>query len=175
MRVAIFKRPPRAQFLTKSKNFCGHQIENCLKILLDFEIFEKGHSKPELRMIKVWSQIIVLFAMFYTNPSLFLAFTVFTSIVYFFWLFPFQPPPFENPRLQPGLVSNFWHRPTFWIFLGGLNDTLYSYRRISVFDFSFVVIWASEGSAPGLDHILNMFLWYPPCIPYPKSYLFSWM
>jgi len=41
MRVAIFKRPPRAQFLTKSKNFCAHQIENYLEIILGFEILKK--------------------------------------------------------------------------------------------------------------------------------------
>ena len=44
MRGALFKRLPRAQILTKSKNFCTHQIENCLEIILGFEIFEKGNS-----------------------------------------------------------------------------------------------------------------------------------
>ena len=30
MTCAIFKWPPQAQFLKKSKNVCAHQIENCL-------------------------------------------------------------------------------------------------------------------------------------------------
>ena len=99
----------------------GLQIENCLKILLDFEIFEKGHSKPELRMIKVWSQIIVLFAMFYTNPSLFLAFTVFTSIVYFFWLFPFQPPPLRKSKTPAWFGQQFLTQTHVLDFLRGVK------------------------------------------------------
>ena len=63
---------------------------------------------------------------FYTNPSLFLAFTVFTSIVYFFWSFPFKPPLQKSKtlacgRVRLGLVSFAAHRPTSWIFSGGLK------------------------------------------------------
>ena len=93
MRVAIFKRPPRAQFLTKSKNL------------------SYGRSKfgP-----KSWHFL----PRFYTNLSLFLAFTVFTSIVYFFWSFPFKPFPegriFEGGLLQLG--SRFFRRQTsLWL------------------------------------------------------------
>ena len=39
---ALFKQLPQAQILTKSKNFCTHQIENCQEIILGIEIFEKG-------------------------------------------------------------------------------------------------------------------------------------
>ena len=39
-----FLSMPRAEIGPKFKNFCAHQIENCLKIILGFEIFEKGHS-----------------------------------------------------------------------------------------------------------------------------------
>ena len=44
------------------------------------------------------------FARFYTNPSLFLAFTVFTSSVYLFWSFPFKPP--RDGFLRGGLKGN---------------------------------------------------------------------
>ena len=139
MRVAIFKRPPRAQFLTKSKNFCAHQIENYLEIILGFEIFEKGHSQPELRTIKVWSQIGTLFAPFLHHPSLFLAFTVFTSIVYFFWSFPFKPP-LKNPsRRDSGpagqhcyaMLQPCWASvPPGRIFEGGLQLMMFSFNML---------------------------------------------
>ena len=95
MRVAIFKQPPRAQFLTKSKNFCAHQIENYLEIILGFEIFEKGHPSLSYRRSKFGDKLWYFLPRFYTNPSLFLAFTVFTSIVYFFWSFPYNSKLFE--------------------------------------------------------------------------------
>ena len=38
MRGALFKRPPQAQFFTKSKNVGAHQLENCLEIILVIEI-----------------------------------------------------------------------------------------------------------------------------------------
>ena len=40
-RGAHFKQPPQAQILTKSKNVCAHQIENCQEIILGIEIFKK--------------------------------------------------------------------------------------------------------------------------------------
>ena len=59
----------QAQFFTKLKNFCGHQIENCLEIIYFWRfIIKRGKI-----------------ATFSTNLSLFLAFTVFTSIVYTFF------------------------------------------------------------------------------------------
>ena len=42
--VTLFKQPPQAEIWPKFKNFCAHQIENYLEIILGFEIFEKGHS-----------------------------------------------------------------------------------------------------------------------------------
>ena len=47
---------------------------------------------------------MVLLLRFETTLSLFLAFTVFTSIVYFFWQFPFKPPPQKiRPEGTPAL------------------------------------------------------------------------
>ena len=57
---ALFKRPPRTQILMKSKIYAP--------------IRQIGGILPR----------------FYTNPSLFLVFTVFTSSVNFFWSFPAQ-------------------------------------------------------------------------------------
>ena len=70
MRVAIFKRPPR---VIPSLSYGRSKFGSKL-----------GHFLPR----------------FYTNPSLFLAFTVFTSSVYFFWSFPFKPPP--PLKIRPG-------------------------------------------------------------------------
>ena len=50
MSSVLFKQPPRAQILMKSKRFYSHQIENCVDIILGIEI---GHSNLELRTIKV--------------------------------------------------------------------------------------------------------------------------
>ena len=58
----------------------AHQIENCLEILLGTDIFEKCHFQPELRTIKVWSQIVALLCY------------VFTPICNFFWLSLFSLP-----------------------------------------------------------------------------------
>ena len=85
MRGALFEWPPRAQFLTKSIKFCAHQIEKFLEIILGIEILEKGYIQPELRTIKVIAITWYFLLHLYTYPSLFLAFTVFTSSVYFIW------------------------------------------------------------------------------------------
>ena len=46
----IFKWPPPAQLLKKSKNFSAHQIGNYLEIILGTENFEKGFFEPELQI-----------------------------------------------------------------------------------------------------------------------------
>ena len=84
--------PHGHNFWWNSKKLCVHPIENCLEIILGIEIFEKGHFLPELWTIKVWWQIEGILPCFYNNPSLFLAFTVFTSSVYFFLSIHFKPP-----------------------------------------------------------------------------------
>ena len=77
MRGALFKRPPQAQFFTKSKNFCGHQLECCSQWLFwALTFFNKVIT------IKV-------------NLSLFLAFTVLLPLGTFFCHF-LSNPPFEN-------------------------------------------------------------------------------
>ena len=127
MRGALFKWPPQAQFLTKSKN--------CLEIIFGFEIVKKvfpslsyGQSKFG---VKLWRFLI----RFYTNPSLFLAFTIFTSIMYFFWSFPFKPP-FENflggvkntlsylKRTRTPCISNY--QSTFWLCPNNIEKNYWS-------------------------------------------------
>ena len=62
----------------------------------------------------VWFQIVVLFGKIFRYSVLFLVFTVFTSIMYFFLQFPFKPPSKirpENPKasgfLPPALRAGF--------------------------------------------------------------------
>ena len=92
-------RPLRAQFLTKPKNCCAHQ-RITWRLFLALKFLKKvipslGYGQSKFGP-KLWHFLL----RFYTNPSLFLAFTVFTSIVYFFGHF-LSNPPFENPRLRP--------------------------------------------------------------------------
>ena len=60
MRGAIFKWLPQPQILMKSKYFNAHQKENCLEIILSSEIYEKAHFQPELEMIKVFTQGLLM-------------------------------------------------------------------------------------------------------------------
>ena len=62
----------------------------------------------------VWSQIVALFDGFFRYTVLFLVFTVFTSIMYFFLQFPFKPPSKIHPEgpealkpLPPALRAGF--------------------------------------------------------------------
>ena len=54
----------------------------------------------------VWSQIVALFDGFLHHSVLFLVFTVFTSIMYFFLQFPFKPPSKIRPE-GPEAASGF--------------------------------------------------------------------
>ena len=72
----------------------------------------------------VWSQIVALFGKIFRYSVLFLVFTVFTSIMYFFLQFPFKPPSKIHPKGPPALkppalragflrgviISRFTHR-----------------------------------------------------------------
>ena len=54
------------------------------------------------------------------NLSLFLAFTVFTSSVHFFWSFPYKPP-LKNPAQRASIATPCWASvPPGRIFEGGL-------------------------------------------------------
>ena len=71
------------------------------------KFLKKVISSLSYRRSKFGSKSWYFLPHFYTNLSLFLAFTVFTSIVYFFWWFPFKPPLKNRSRRYSG-PTDFW-------------------------------------------------------------------
>ena len=118
MRGALFKQPPQAQILMKSKNFSAHQIENCPEIILGIETFEKGPFQPELGTIKVWSQIAPFLHQFIT----FSGFQCFHFHCVLFLVIFFQTP---LSKIQDSGLIFYAHRPTSWILFGGVIINLY--------------------------------------------------
>ena len=64
----------------------------------------------------VWSQIVVLFDGFFRSMSLYVVFTVFTSLMSLFWSFPFKPPSKIRPERDFGTKASV---PSGRIFEGG--------------------------------------------------------
>ena len=76
--------------------------------------------RPKLgRNSKISVPIRYFLLRFYTNPSLFLGFTVSTSFVYFFWSFPINPPLRISKTPACGKMRLQRPQPTSWIFSGG--------------------------------------------------------
>ena len=88
MRGALFKRLPCAQFLTKSKNFCAHQIEIAWILFWALKFFKK-----------VISQIGTLFAPFLHQSITFSGCHCFHFQCVFFFVISFQTPPRKSVPL----------------------------------------------------------------------------
>ena len=75
---------------------------------VEFWNFSKISLLTWVMAITVWFQIVVLFDRFLQEMSLFVVFTVFTSMMLLFWLIPFKPASKICPKGPEALTPLGW-------------------------------------------------------------------